>query len=202
MKKINEFYDELYSSLDNVFGDGEPDEFVKKLPIGKKFSVLELGAGQGRNSIWLARKGNEVEVRDISKVAIDKIMEVSKKENLNIVGLNIDSRDKIEKDYDVIITTYMFHHLDSNDANLVLQNMKDHTKSGGYNVVTVFTKEGDFYKKNTETKNYYPELGELKKIYDGWEVIDYSEESSRAHAKNADGTNMFNTAAKIIARKI
>lgn len=201
MRKINEFYDELYSSSDSVFGNGEPDEFVKKIPTDKKISVLELGAGQGRNSLWLARKGNEVEVRDISKVAIDKILEISQKEDLGIVGLNVDSRDKFDKNYDVIITTYMLHHLDTDDALAVLQNMKENTKNGGYNVVTTFTKEGDFYKKNTGTKYYYPELGELRNIYSDWEIVDYSEESSRAHAKNADGTNMINIAAKIIARK-
>jgi len=65
-------WDERYASDGCVWG-AEPNqkvaEFAAQLEVG---SVLDLGCGQGRNAIWLARQGHHVTALDLSPVAIEQ----------------------------------------------------------------------------------------------------------------------------------
>ncbi len=65
-------WDERYAATDLVWS-AEPNRFVAEeladLPPGR---ALDLAAGEGRNAIWLARRGWEVTAADFSQVALDK----------------------------------------------------------------------------------------------------------------------------------
>ncbi len=201
---LEKFYDTLYSDSKPTFGGekGEPEEFVQKIiSYIKEGIVLELGAGQGRNALWLGRKGFDVEARDISSMGIENINKIAKEESLHVAGFKKDSRERLDKLYDVVISTYMFHHLTKKDSLEVFDNMKNHTKSGGLNVITIFTKVGDFFNMKPETDKYFPELGEMKEIYKDWIVLEYDEVKTRAKQTNEDGSPMFNVSSKIIAQK-
>ena len=65
-------WDERYAATELVWSVG-PNQFVElecaDLPPGR---ALDLAAGEGRNAIWLARRGWDVTAVDFSQVAIDK----------------------------------------------------------------------------------------------------------------------------------
>jgi SAM-dependent methyltransferase len=65
-------WDERYAATELVWS-AEPNRFVAEeltdLPPGR---ALDLAAGEGRNAIWLARRGWQVTAVDYSQVAIDK----------------------------------------------------------------------------------------------------------------------------------
>ncbi len=65
-------WDERYAASDLVWSAG-PNQFVAAecadLPPGL---ALDLAAGEGRNAIWLARRGWQVTALDFSQVALDK----------------------------------------------------------------------------------------------------------------------------------
>ena len=67
-----EAWDERYAASELVWSIG-PNQFVEAecvdLPPGR---ALDLAAGEGRNAIWLARRGWEVTAADFSQVALDK----------------------------------------------------------------------------------------------------------------------------------
>ena len=67
-------YDEQYADLDAVFGT-EPEatlvEFAGRLPTDGV--VLDVGAGQGRNLLYLARRSIEVHALEPSVVAADAL---------------------------------------------------------------------------------------------------------------------------------
>jgi SAM-dependent methyltransferase len=67
-----EAWDERYAAADLVWSVG-PNQFVEAqcadLPPGR---ALDLAAGEGRNAIWLARRGWEVTAVDFSRVALEK----------------------------------------------------------------------------------------------------------------------------------
>ena len=67
-------YDKIYRSGDDVYGKGRPENFVSKIPeLISSGSVLEIGAGEGRNALYLAEHGLDVTAQDLSEVAIEKI---------------------------------------------------------------------------------------------------------------------------------
>ncbi len=65
-------WDERYAAAELVWSV-EPNQFVARecadLPPGR---ALDLAAGEGRNAIWLARRGWSVTAVDFSGVALDK----------------------------------------------------------------------------------------------------------------------------------
>ncbi len=65
-------WDERYAASELVWS-AEPNRFVAEeladLPPGR---AVDLAAGEGRNAIWLARRGWQVTAVDFSAVALDK----------------------------------------------------------------------------------------------------------------------------------
>lgn len=201
---VEKHYDNIYSENEHAFGGGEgkPESLVTELTKYLQSGyVLELGAGQGRNSLYLTRHGLKVEAKDISAMGLEKLEKIAKGDNLNIQTRKADAREDFQQIYDAIVSTYMLHHLSKSEALEIISKMKEHTRTGGYNAVTVFTKEGDFFNKNPATDKFYPGLGEMKDVYADWEILEYKESNTRAWAKKEDGSPMFNIAAKILARK-
>jgi tellurite methyltransferase len=78
-------YDQHYQT-ENLFGDPYPElmAFFENRPSRGK--VLDLGCGQGRNAIPLARMGYEVVGLDNSTVGIDQMNRVARAEGLNLAG--------------------------------------------------------------------------------------------------------------------
>jgi SAM-dependent methyltransferase len=65
-------WDERYAASDLVWS-AEPNVFVaSELADLEPGRALDLAAGEGRNAIWLARRGWEVTAADFSQVALDK----------------------------------------------------------------------------------------------------------------------------------
>ena len=102
-------YDKYYLT-ENLFGEPYPEliDFFAKYP--NKGKVLDLGCGQGRDAIAIARLGYSVTGIDNSKVGIEQMNEVSQIENLNLDGQvgDIYSFNQFEA-FDIILLDSMFH---------------------------------------------------------------------------------------------
>lgn len=199
-------YDRLYRETESVFGgkDGNPESLVPTLAsyLSQGSLILELGAGQGRNGIWLARHGFKVEAREISSVGVGSINKIAAAEQIPLRAIIGDARAQIEGQYDAIVSTYMLHHLTSEEGKNLIRKMQSKTKPGGYNLLTAFTTKGDFFAKNPATDKFYVNPDELKDLYSDWSVIDYEEVRTEAAAKREDGDPMSNLSAKILAQKL
>ena len=77
-------WDSRYASTDRLF-PAEPDEALVELAAGLPAGrALDLGAGEGRNSLWLARKGWRVTAVDLSQVALERLDAAAAKEHLAV----------------------------------------------------------------------------------------------------------------------
>jgi SAM-dependent methyltransferase len=90
---MNNIWNKVYSNDSSFFGD-EPSKFAlicyKEFVKHKVQKVMELGCGQGRDSLFFALKGLEVYAIDSSKVAIENLRIKAKGLNLDIKLKNID----------------------------------------------------------------------------------------------------------------
>lgn len=83
-------WNERYSTEEYVYGT-EPNQFLKehadKIPEGK---VLCLGAGEGRNAVYLAQQGYEVTAVDQSIVGLEKARKLAAEKGVNIETAEAD----------------------------------------------------------------------------------------------------------------
>ena len=136
-----EFWDERYSSSEFVYGS-EPNEFFKeqiqKLVPGK---LLMIGEGEGRNAVFAAKQGWEVDAVDFSLVAKEKAIKLAKN---NGVSINYDvselSKYKFKQNYyDAAANIYL--HLNRTLRKTIYSNCIFSLKTGGIIILEVFDKD-------------------------------------------------------------
>lgn len=106
---MSEAYDKYYKT-ENLFGEPYPELirfYSNWIPKG---NLLDLGCGQGRDAIALARLGYEVTGIDSSKVGIAQLNKVATKEKLPLQGEvgDIYAFNRFGE-YDFILIDSMFH---------------------------------------------------------------------------------------------
>jgi len=203
-KDVADFYDKLYSEDDRAFG-GEPLPLVKRLlEYIKEGDVLEIGAGAGRNSIFLASQGFTVTATDISSVSVKNIQKKATEKGVTLKTKILDAvTAKLTESYDIIICTFTLHHILTNDALVFIRNIQEHTKPSGFNLITTFTKDGDFYRENPQTSKFYLDNKEqLEQLYTGWKILRNFEKEGKARAVDEDGNHMVNMFVGLLAQQV
>lgn len=102
-------YDQYYQT-DNLFGDPCPELLTFFKQYEPKGKLIDLGCGQGRNAIPLARIGYCVMGMDKSRTGIDQLKLKSKKARLNI-DARVDDIYTFNNysDFDIVLLDSMFH---------------------------------------------------------------------------------------------
>jgi SAM-dependent methyltransferase len=102
-------YDSYYQTED-LFGRPYPELISFFKSYSQNGKLLDLGCGQGRDALALARLGYSVTGVDSSKVGIDQMLKRAKAENLAISGLvdDIYSFDAFNE-FDIVLLDSMFH---------------------------------------------------------------------------------------------
>ena len=143
-KKFKENFPKFPAKLDL-----ELKRYLNLVP-GKE--VLDLGIGQGRNSIPLAELGFNVTGVDYST----KCLEICKNtcNKLNLVKSDIRTFD-IEKDkHDMILSGYVLHFLHKNDSYQIIKNIKNNLKNNGIVYISVFSLEDPKFSKHSTSSDF------------------------------------------------
>lgn len=77
-------------------------------------TACEFGCGEGRNAIYLAKNDIDTEAYDLSEVAIENAKRnarESKAEKVDFKAGNVFALDFVDKKFDLIIDSGIFHHL-------------------------------------------------------------------------------------------
>jgi tellurite methyltransferase len=206
MLYIKENYAHFYKKTPDASSYGEPHDLVTKIkdviPSGK---VLDLGAGDGRHSLYLAALGFEVTAVDISEAGLEKLQQLAAKQNLTIETKLADLNSwSIDDDYDVIISIATLQHLKHTSALHLLNEIKNHTTKNGVNAITVFTKTGDRYEMDIkeDPEAFYVEDKWLKEFYNDWKIIESSSTEKPLIGKlQVDRSPMLSVVERLLAQK-
>lgn len=102
-------YDQYYQT-ENLFGEPYPELITFFLSFNRRGTLLDIGCGQGRDTIALARLGFEVVAIDHSRVGIQQLKEVAEKDQLSIQALVTDIYEYSDYHvFDFILLNSMFH---------------------------------------------------------------------------------------------
>ena len=109
IEEVTEIWNERYKSKGFLFGK-KPLKFLKEsinlLPKGNAFV---LAMGEGRNAVFLAQHGFNVEGCDISEAAIEKAHKLAGKKKVSLNAYKADLANyKIKPDHYDLITCFYY----------------------------------------------------------------------------------------------
>lgn len=144
-------YNRQYSSNKALFGD-EPESLISEnyRLIDNSKPVLDIGAGQGRQSIFLARNGYAVEALDPSEVGLKQIEKTADMENLPIfcsLG-DIFSFEPKTDAYSAVLIFGLFQILKRTEIDYLIQNLPKWTKEGSFVFLSVFSTNDPSYARH------------------------------------------------------
>ena len=150
-------------------------KYIDKVKKGK---ALDLACGSGRNTLFLAQNGFEVDAQDIAQIALDALNTQLKAENLsNLVDtklIDLDSFSQTNDNYNLIL---MCNFLDRK----LLEKTKQSLNVGGIFIVETYMFDDKNEKEYSDKKNLL-EKNELKDIfYDDYEILFYDEYNNEPH---------------------
>lgn len=119
-------------------------------------TALDLGAGQGRNAIYLQRHGFSVTAVDISKTAISQIR--TKDDEINAICADI-STFAYPKQFDLIISINALHFLEKSTIKTSIDEMKKHLRAKGVIAISLLL------------DNNKIDLVELEQLFQGLQIV-------------------------------
>ena len=104
-----DYWNDRYATQGLVWG-GEANQFVAAELSGlTPRRVLDLGCGQGRNAIWLARQGHDVTAIDVSDVAIEQAKVLADEAGVHVTWTAHDlaTWQPEPETYDLVVLSYL-----------------------------------------------------------------------------------------------
>ena len=201
MSVTQPFWEEAYADL-NVPTFGGPSQEVRDVvsELRSGAGVLDLGCGEGRNTIFLAESGFDVTAVDISETGIRKLKALARKKSLDIRSEVADMRDyQFPHSFDLIMSHGCLHLVERESWQRLIPLFKAHTNPGGINIVVVFT---DTIPPPDDLRDFCLGLfreGEVFSLYSDWEpVLQQSYRFEDEHPGSSRHTHPVN---KLVARK-
>lgn len=144
----------------------------KALTYVDKGKALELGVGNGRNTLFLLTNSFEVTGVDMSEEGI-KILEerTGGNPNLNLIVSDVLGLETTEK-FNLILAIGLLHFLEKDKIDILIKKMKKWTAPGGINVIAArmvqnFRQDLPHIFSPSELKEYYEDSD--------WQIEEYEE---------------------------
>lgn len=192
-------YDQVFRENAAYFG-GQPapivQQFAPRLPAGGR--ILDIGIGQGRNSLPLAAAGFKVTGIDTSSVAIATVRDRAARDNLEIdlwhgsfMGYQPPAAG-----FQGVLCLGLLQDLDRSRGASLLYRLREWTRPGGLVFLTAWHVDDPAYplvsqtwertglhsfRSRTGDSRTFLARGEILDLMQGWEVIHHWEGLGKEH---------------------
>jgi tellurite methyltransferase len=204
MKKKNP-YDQRYEGEEYYWGRKPSalcDQVIKIIRPSLNFrpKLLDLGCGEGRNTVYFAKHGFEVFGLDLSLSGLEKMKKYADEVGVSVEAIHADIVNYELKDtYDVIFSTGTLQYLPLEIREQRFQHYKEKTSYNGINALSVFvTKPFIPQAPDAEETAFLYKSGELMSYYWDWEILYCAEEIFDCMSSGVPHKHAVN---RIIARR-
>jgi tellurite methyltransferase len=165
-------FNQKYQTNRNTFGDIVPPVVKQAMKYVSSGEALDLGAGNGRNTMFLISQSFNITSVDSSEKGL-KILEEKVEDKTKLKTVLSDVREfDTDKKFDIVVAIGLLHFLSKEDGKKLIENIQKWTKKDGVNVIGAKMSQngrGDLPHifEHNELKDYYKK--------DNWEVKHYSE---------------------------
>ncbi len=128
------------------------------LSLKRTGKVLDVGCGNGADSVFLAKQGFDVSALDISQTSVFEVFNRSRAANVSVRTLLEDiCKFRTRERFDIVLCIGVIHFLPSSLVNSVLTYLQRITRKGGIHIL--------------EVKTSCLTARQLKKVYSGWKIL-------------------------------
>jgi cyclopropane fatty-acyl-phospholipid synthase-like methyltransferase len=189
-RKIFCFKDYIMPPIDPVI--------EKLLELRQTGSVLDVGAGDGRHALELARRGFAVTALDNDAESLEKLKKHAQAERLGITTVCADMNDYApERLYDVVVFVAASTHLTAEQTKKLVRRLQDCTRPGGLHAFFV-----EMPHLEDEGRPGYAEVLPWAAWYDDWEVLMFDQVTDGYESKVPHSEVWLkNTLVRLLARK-
>jgi tellurite methyltransferase len=171
LKADRKRWDKRFGTKEFALGK-EPNPFLKKhiylLPKGK---ALDMATGEGRNAVFLAQHGFEVDAVDISEKGLKKARKLAREKGVKVNAFLVDlDHYRIEKErYDLIVNFYFL-------KRRLIPRIKKGLKKGGRVIFETYLLE---HRKlgtgGPKQPKYFLKPNELLRFFKDFRILFYRE---------------------------
>ncbi|XPV69688.1 MAG: class I SAM-dependent methyltransferase [Halarcobacter sp.] len=161
-------WNKKYKDIPKLLKQRDPSpKLVEMIKECKGKKALEIACGSGRNSIYLAQNGFEVEALDISEVALKSLDEKNYK-NITTKLVDLEGYIPKENNYDLIVKT---NYLDRK----IIPHLAKALKKDGLLLIETYMEDKE-NEKPPSNPDYLLKKDELKNFFDNsFKILEYDE---------------------------
>jgi SAM-dependent methyltransferase len=166
---------------------------VENFDLLPKGPVLDLATGEGRNAIYLATRGFDVDAVDVSSESVTRARARARRLGAPIRAVvgNVEDGTYILpiETYDVVAVFNYLHRP-------LFSDIREGLKPGGVVIYQTFTTKQLELEGGPRNPDYLLKPGELAEVFADWEILRY-----REYVENEGPGNPSRALAGIIAKK-
>lgn len=169
--------------------------------------VLDIGAGEGKNSLFLAAMGVDVVAVEVSRLAcrnfLERMIEEETSERVTMINADATQIDgMILGQFDAIVSYGYLHCLENEDsARASVEKSQAFTKVGGFNIVSAFTDKLPVPAIQDYLSPTLLDADRVKEWYSNWDIVEY-EEDIITESHPTTNEEHCHSLFRMIARKI
>jgi SAM-dependent methyltransferase len=186
--------DELDAQVEAMMAAGAPSEaletWIDKVPSGR---ALDLGAGDGVTSAWLAARGFRVDAVEHDPDRFDSLRRLTRGLPVHLHPLHIMQFRPSQDTYALVVAAAVLHFFAPSDLRILADRLRLSLVEGGILIAEAFTTDDPGYavlrsenvreiEPNTFEASpvigviHYFEPGELRRLFGGLDPLDYIED--------------------------
>jgi tellurite methyltransferase len=213
---VTDTFNLVYGEPDDPFYYGlKPSEELELFlnethpPMGE---ALDLGCGEGRNSLLLARYGYHVHAVDSSSQGVQKLEKYAHSQGLATIDGEVADVRTVQlraSCYDAIVAVTILDHITKEEGKKVAETIIDALKPGGFVFIEAFTvhdpaanatkKEHETISETASFVQHYFDEGELAAWFSTLETLKYEEIMKY---DDSHGEPHYHGLARFIGRKL
>lgn len=178
-------------------------EIVAATPYLTGGRALDVGCGEGRNSLYLNQMGYEVDAWDVNSQSLEKFQQIVDAEDIqqiHIAQRDLNADPSISGSYDFICCTVVMMFLQAKTVPALITQMQQATKVNGYNLIVCAMDTDDI-----PAQPDFPfafKQGELNAFYKDWKLVKYNEDVGELYRRDEQGNRIKQHFATMLAQKV
>lgn len=138
-------YDEKYKQSDYYWGIAPNHlcyEIMKLMPPVKAYRVLDIGCGEGKDAVFLAKNGYIVSAFDAADSGLNKARKLAEQRGVHVDFFKADVMDyQPHMTFDIILCSGVLHYIASEHRKNLIERLKAYTSANGIHAMNVFVEK-------------------------------------------------------------